>query len=247
MEYFWSEENDIPEGLGFSLFGKEHLMFMAVSILLVFLWVFFYKRAGDKRRTFLIITALLLPALELWKILFLISVNRFGMGHLPLHFCSMAIYLYPAYAMMQKGRIKEVLGDFCCCVLLPAGLAAVIFPDWTMYPIMSFMSISSFIWHTLQTALPLCILFTEEVCADKKSFVYCVIILIIPAGFMYVFDVVFHCNYWFLLYPVPGPLEMIYKTFGTAMYLPALSGMVLLVVFITWILIRKIKQKPFLT
>ncbi len=238
MDYFWSEERDIPEGVGFSLFGSGHLAVLALSAVIIFVWVYLYKRAGKGRRPALIITAFLLPCLELWKILFLIRAGRFDIGHLPLHFCSLAIYLYPLYALTQRKIIKTVLGDFFCCVLLPAGIGALLFPDWTMYPLISFMSISSFVWHTVQIILPLCVLFTEEVCADKKSFLYCVILLIIPAVLVYIFDRVFNCNYWFLLYPVPGPPEMIYDRFGADLYLPALAGMVLLVVFITWGIVR---------
>ncbi len=226
MGYFWYTEADIPAGIGFELFGTAHRTVMLTVLLAVVTVASIYNKVENCRRRILIVVSFLLPVTELLKILFLIKAQKFGIGYLPMHLCSLSIFIYPVYTMLKQGKIKDFAGCFCCCVLLPAAVSAIVFPDWTMYPVISFMSLSSFVWHTLQIILPICLCVSGEVRPGFKDAVKCLIFLCMLAVPVYIFDRVYSCNYWFLLNPVPGPLEMLYSSFGYILYLPALTAFV---------------------
>ena len=243
MDLFWLEETDIPEGSGFVLFGSEHLTAVALAIVFAVAAASVYRRHEKTRKGILAAVSILLPLTEISKIIFLQRTGHFGIGHLPLHLCSLSIILYPLYSIIRPGRIREFLGDFSCLVLLPAGLGAILFPDWTMYPMISFMSLSSFAWHTLQITLPLCICAAGEVHPKLKNVFSCAVFLGMVTVPVYLFDRYFSCNYFFLLWPVPGPLELVYERFGITGYLPALAILVVFIILITYGVIRFTKKK----
>ncbi len=234
VNYFWYEESSLPPGVGFELFGKAHTaVIVLIIVTLTAAALYYYRARSGTRKLFLYAIAVFLPVLELLKIFFLIRKGSFGIGYLPLHLCSLSIYLYPLYVFLKQGRVKLFLGDLCCLILLPAGVGTVLFPDWTMYPLISFMSLSSFVWHTLQIMLPVCILAAGEAKPDFKSALKSILFLAVLAVPVYLFDRYFSCNYWFLLYPVPGPFGLIYTVFGYSLYLPALIITAACIILIT--------------
>lgn len=243
MDLFWLEETDIPDGYGFELFGIGHISVIVMVLSLAMTVALIYRRHNNLRKGILTAVSFLLPLTEIAKIIFLQKAGRFGIGHLPLHLCSLSIIIYPMYMLIRSGKIRDFLGDFSCLVLLPSGLGAILFPDWTMYPIISFMSLSSFAWHTLQITLPLCLCFSGEVSLKRGCILKSIIFLIMVTIPVYLFDRRFSCNYFFLQNPVPGPLEAVYLKFGTTGYLPALGILVVLIIFITYGVIRMITRK----
>ncbi len=240
IEYFWYVESDLPEGIGFDLFGRSHILTLCIVVAVVAGAAFLYRR---KKRTFFIrCIAFFLPVLETVKILYLIGTGHMNIGYLPLHLCSLSIGLYPLFTVLKPGIMKECIGDFCCIVLLPAGLSALLFPDWTMYPIISFMSLTSFLWHTLQIMFPICLLCSQEARPLMKNIWRSLLLFLlfsIPIG---IIDRITTCNYWFLLRPIRGtPLETIYQSAGPRGYLPILGLTAAAVVFITQSVISLIR------
>ncbi|MCR5676118.1 MAG: YwaF family protein [Lachnospiraceae bacterium] len=221
---FWLEERDLPEGSGFQPWGGEHLAVIAVVVLFLAVSLLLYRRPDEKKKkTVLYVVAFLLPALEVWKILMLTVSGCMGIGHLPLHLCSMAIYLYPVSVMTKTPGVRETLTEIGTVTLLPAALGAILFPDWTMYPILNFYSLHAFVWHTLQILFPLLCLLDGRCRPDIRHLWKNTVFLLaggIPIG---MFDRFTGCNYWFLLRPVSGtPLQWLYDLFGKNGYLLSL-------------------------
>ncbi|MCR5650774.1 MAG: YwaF family protein [Lachnospiraceae bacterium] len=243
MDLFWLEETDIPEDAGFTLFGTEHIKAVVPALISAGTLAFIYCRQRKLRKVILAVISILLPLIEISKIIFLQRAGHFGIGHLPLHLCSLSIILYPLYTIIKPGRIRDFLGEFGCLILLPAGIGALLFPDWTMYPVISFMSLSSFAWHTLQITLPLCIIFAGEIDLKPKSILCSTAFLLLVTIPVYLFDRHFSCNYFFLLRPVPGPLETVYEKFGITGYLPALAILVILIILITYTVIHLLSHR----
>lgn len=219
---------------GFQLFGKEHVAMLAIITALTAVVVVMYMRHERIRRRLLLGIAFLLPTMEAVKILLLTYWGQMGLGFLPLHLCSLAIYLYPPVAVMKPGKTRTVIGGFCCTVLLPATIAALLFPDWTMYPILGVMSLLSFAWHTLQLMLPLCLLLSGEIRPRFRDLWKSILMLFLFSIPVYLFDRATGYNYWFLLQPVPEtPLETLYQAFGEKGYLAALAGLAAAVICAT--------------
>ncbi len=225
--YFWLEERDIPSGSGFISWGSAHKTVIIVIVLLIATIILFEKNRNRYGEIILKSIAVSLPLLEILKISVLRFHDRMDIGHLPIHLCSIAIYIYPLIVFTHSEKIREVLSEISMITLLPAAVCAIVFPDWTMYPIINFFSLHSFIWHMLQIIFPLLCLRIGWCKPSIRHIWKNLIFLIIFAGLILIFDHAYNCNYWFLMRPVSGtPLQIIYDRFGTKLYLPALAVIV---------------------
>ena len=94
MEHFWDTVDTIGEGFGFSLFGARHLVTLALYIGFAALSCKLYKAADEKKRAQLRgLFAVLLLADEAFKQIGLQIGGNFNWDYLPLHLCSINIFL----------------------------------------------------------------------------------------------------------------------------------------------------------
>lgn len=241
---FWNEERDLPPDSGFSLFGPEHLVtLILILVFLITIIVLFNKTGTQKRVIIFRIIAVVLPVLEMWKIIMLLSCNRMDKGHLPLHLCSMAIYIYPIIIFTNNERVRETLSEISAITLLPAAVSALLFPDWTMYSILNFYCIHAFIWHSLQVLFPILCIINGWCTPSVRNIWKNSIFLLVCGMIIWLFDRAMSCNYWFLREPVNGtPLEWLYNGFGQYGYLPALFVLATLVNLISYFMFYMIKK-----
>ena len=94
MEHFWDTVDTIGEGFGFSLFGARHLVTLALYIGFAALSCKLYKASDEKKRAQLRgLFAVLLLADEAFKQIGLQIGGNFNWDYLPLHLCSINIYI----------------------------------------------------------------------------------------------------------------------------------------------------------
>ena len=94
MEHFWDTVDTIGKGVGFSLFGQLHLITLALYVGFAVLSCKLYKEADEKKRAGLRkLFALLLLADEAFKQIGLQIGGNFDASYLPLHLCSINIFL----------------------------------------------------------------------------------------------------------------------------------------------------------
>lgn len=234
---FWKEESEIRSGSGYDCFGAEHLTILIAIVLTICLLIAVYRQQETGRRiAWRKIIAVLLPAFEVYRDLVLTLTGNMSIGYLPLHFCSMSIYVFLIQAFSRSGRVQRVMAEISICTLMPAALSALIFPDWTFYPFLNFMSIHSYVWHSMQILYPLMLLTEKGNWPDLRHYwwnvAFCVTVFI-P---VWCFDKAFRCNYFFVNWPVEGtPLQMLYSTFGASGYIPSLFGLVCAVILAVYI------------
>ena len=156
MEYFWRQQDDIPQGLGYQLFGTTHFISVILTLAGVFLLVrIFSKLENERQERWLKAIPLIMLSMELFKDGFLLSVNRFGLGYLPLHICSIGIFIFLLNEFLPWRKAGEILGEIAFIVIMPASFAALLFADWTIYyPVWNFMNLYSYIWHGLLILYP---------------------------------------------------------------------------------------------
>ena len=136
MGYFWKEQDDIPAGMGYPLFGIIHLLSTGITLLLIFCGIkLFLKLEPGKRRRVLKAIPVLMLFMEIFKDCFLIRVHRFGLGFLPLHICSIGIFIFLVREYFPSRSVKEFCGELAYVLIMPASFAALLFPDWTVYPV----------------------------------------------------------------------------------------------------------------
>lgn len=165
VEHFWDTVDTIGEGFGFSLFGARHLVTLALYIGFAALSCKLYKAADGKKRAQLRgLFAVLLLADEAFKQIGLQIGGNFSWDYLPLHLCSINIFLIALYAW----KPSRLLDNFLYFICIPAATAALLFPTWTSLPAVNFMFWHSTSVHILLAAyLPSCCF--RAVISDRAS------------------------------------------------------------------------------
>ena len=134
---YWDE---LPEQGGFSLFGWIHMGWL-VGIVSVCLVVSHRYRRVDAatQDKILKILATASICLESLKDIYLILIGEMGISYLPFEMCGLAIFVELGFAFFHR----EFLGEIMCVISMPGAMAALLFPDWTRYPLFNYMHINS--------------------------------------------------------------------------------------------------------
>ena len=195
-----------PEAAGFGLFSSAHGLYLAVAALSALLLCLFYRHLdGERRRRLRLALASSALALQLLRAVLLIISGNYTIGRLPLHLCAMAVYISFFHALRGGRLVGQFLYAFC----MPGAAAALLFPDWSYYPALHFMTVSSFVLHILVFCYVLMQVSGGDIRPEGKSLPQCLGVMLAIAIPVYVFDVLTNTNYLFLNWPSPAsPLEL---------------------------------------
>ncbi len=236
-EYFWIQQDNIPSGMGYPLFGKTHLTSVAIVLISVILLSCIFLRLQEKvQQRFLKAIPLIMIGLEIFKDCVLLSQDKFGLGYLPLHVCSLGIYVFFLREFLPWKRAKEILGEISFVLIMPSATAGLIFADWTkLYPVLNFFNLQSYVWHGLLVLYPLLLLLRKDINPSVRHIYWVIGFLCIVVPFIYAFDKHFGCNYFFINCPVPGsPLEWFAGFLGNPGYLIGYAGIALIIMLIVY-------------
>lgn len=227
MSKFWLYEDMLSKDMGYRLFGIEHIAIIVLVIFLIIISVYLYNRLSnrDKIKHMLGIASI---CLIIVRIIYCLCIDRMSVYELPLHLCSIAGILSCINACSRKKLINGAL----FCVFLPGLISAIIFPNGNMYPVFSFITIQSFLFHGIT------IIYIIFEYIDEENFMFsrnsissiCTLLCIVPVVAM--LNKVLNTNYLFLRWPSMGsPLELIYKG-NYGLYLIKYSVIVLFIIMI---------------
>lgn len=216
-KYFFTPLSQLPTGVGFELFGREHLCWLMISAAVTaLLCLVCRKERGEHRRRFRRAVGCGVLFFELVKNANLILSGEMSVYFLPLHLCSIAVF----FTFFNSLRPGETVDNFLYSTCMPGALSALLFPDWTMYPAFCLHSLTAFCAHTLLFAYPLMLVFSGEIRPSVKMLPRCFLILLALAAVIYPIDRALNANYMFLLVPSPGsPLEWFAHLLGVPGYL----------------------------
>lgn len=242
MNYFLDTVESISADVGFSLFDSIHvawlLFFLAVTVLNC---IWFCRMDADRRQKWKKAVALLLIADELFKVIMLIIGGRYLAKYLPLHLCSINIFLIVIHAW----KPVKVLNSFLYAVCIPGALAALLFPSWTSLPLQNFMHLHSFTVHILLVMYPVVLTAGGELKPRAKDIPACLFLLIAMAFPIVGINFLLDTNFMFLMYPEEGnPLMWFAQKWGNHLYgFPVLISAILLVMYLPVELIIIVKRK----
>lgn len=219
MKDFWTYETKLPQREEWHLFGKEHILWLLILVGSAALLLLVHRKIGRKHKKetsekgSLLFWCMAWSAL-LWQIAqaaYRIILGVYDIATLPLHICSLASYLVFLYAVTNWKWLGEVL----YFPTLPGAFLAILFPDWTMYPAISFMSIAGFLVHWSIDMTVLLAMLEGKLCPSVRRIWSPILFLTVYAAVLIPFDHHFHVNYGFLNIPSPGsPLIAIADLFG---------------------------------
>lgn len=242
MQYFLETTETIEEGVGFSHYDSLHLIWLAIFVTVTVINCIFYRKlslAGKKRWKKTV--ALLLIADELFKVIMLVIGGRYLPTYLPLHLCSINIFIISIHAW----RPSKLLSGFLYTVGIPGTLAALLFPSWTELPLLNFMHLHSFTVHILLALYPIVLGTAGELKPEVKRLPQYLLLLVGMAIPIYGINLLLDTNFMFLMSASKGnPLYLFEQIWGNHLYgFPVLIVAVLIVMYVPLVIFRKIKSK----
>jgi len=227
FQYFFTYTTDIPKGLGFSLFGKEHLLWLSGILLIgVVFCIWYIKSTTEQRRKLERTLGTLILIFDLYKDVVLFATGKFNTWELPFDLCGLAVFLCFAYAWTKWKPLQEILYFLC----MPGALSALLFPNWTNYPQLNYMNIHSFVIHGLLVIFPLMQIIGGTVRPTIKKYyrVWVFLALLVPLE-LYL-NAKLGTNFLFLRLPSKGsPLVPLYEITGKHFYYLGLAVLVICV------------------
>ena len=216
MRYWFDTSGTIARGLGFSLFDAEHLFWLALTVFFLTAVCRYYRASELRRRTRLRHTmAAAIVANEIFKTAMLVLGGNWEPEYLPLHLCSVNVFLV-AYHAWKPGKL---LDNFLYAVCVPGAAAALLFPSWNKLPPINFMYLHSFTIHILLVLYPLLLVTTGQAQTDLKSALKGVGLLVVMAIPVYGLNLLWGTNFMFLMEPDSGnPLELFEELLGSHLW-----------------------------
>ena len=213
MEYFLDTVKTIPKGLGFEHFDLCHILWLLLFALCIAVFGTFYRRWDEKkRRIFRIVLAALIVGNEIFKQVCLQVGGNFTVNYLPLHLCSINIFLVAAHAI----KPTKTLDNFLYAICIPAALLALFFPTWTKLPLLNFNHLHSFTIHIMLALYPIVLTIGGDIRPKLREIPKSLLLL---AGFAIValgVNLALDTNYMYLMRAPKGtPLVWFQNTFGT--------------------------------
>ena len=223
--------------VGFTLFGFFHIATLVFSVFLILAVCHIYKGLKSAKRLKMIrVIASIIVIMELvQQFSFPILHGMVVIEYLPFQLCGLMIIVITIYAI-SPDRFGETAGEILYALGLAGFAAALIFPNWTMYPIMNFYNLKSFFIHGLQMAFVLMLVVSGEIRPSPKKIKRPVLFLAIVVPPIYIFNLIAGTNFMFVNAGSPGsPLEVLVDTFGNPGFLIPYAGLVVLVLFLMYL------------
>lgn len=179
----------------------RHLVTLALYIGFAALSCKLYKAADEKKRAQLRgLFAVLLLADEAFKQIGLQIGGNFNWDYLPLHLCSINIFLIALYAW----KPSRLLDNFLYFICIPAATAALLFPTWTSLPAANFMFWHSTSVHILLAAYPIMLFSGGDIRPSVRYMGKCFLLLLAMAVPIYCVNLLLDTNFMFLMYAPDG-------------------------------------------
>ena len=241
-----------PEGY----LSPQHLIFVSCLILAMFalaIWLGLRNRGRSEREKnlTLMITAILMDAVEIFKIAVMLYRSddpTSWQNHLPLFLCSIQLITIPL-AAFTKGRLREAALDF---VLIFGLLGAILGTvgagqNYNAYPVLSLDNVASGLTHCISGFAALYIGLSGLASMKKRNVWITFTILgafCIPA---YLCNITMGTNYMFLMQGDGTPYDILYNLVGGSPVLYPIGVVAMFLIYIAafygiFFLIQKKKE-----
>ena len=194
------------------------------------------NKSGSQKNVVLVVAAILINLLEIFKIVVMClrSDDPWGwLYELPLFLCSIMLIALPL-AAFSKGRIKEASLDF---VFIFGVLGAVLGTygagnNYSCYPVLSMDNVISGITHMISGFSSLYIGITGMASMKKKNVPITIAVLMGFVGAAALANRILDYNYMFLVRPDATPYELLYSLVGGSSVLYSIGVVLLFLLYI---------------
>lgn len=242
MQYLLDTTDTIPAGVGFPMYGTTHLIWLGLSLVFLVGSCILYRRLRSTRKDMMrLVFAGLLIADEVFKYIILTVGDRWLADYLPLHLCSVNIFLIAIHAV----RPSKLLDNFLYTVCIPGAAAALLFPSWASLPFPNLMHIHSFTVHALLVTYPIMLTAAGEIRPSARYVPKCIGLMVLLGIPGLIVNILCGSNFMFLNYAEPGnPLYVFEQLWGNHLLgLPILIAAVVVVMHGPRLVLKGIVQR----
>ena len=158
------------------LYGWFHILFLVITVVATVLLCRFFKEGTEKQvRTILLVTALAVMILEVYKQInytFSFDGNVITADYqwyaFPWQFCSTPMYVGLAAALWKKGKIHDSLCAYLASFALFAGIGVMVYPETVFIETIG-INIQTMICHGSMISIGVYLLYTGYVKAEHKT------------------------------------------------------------------------------
>lgn len=214
MKLFYTAQEKIPDGYGFSLFHGIHFFILLCILGMTWIFAVWYQKSRRKKqwRWGIVITMLLL---EVVKDAVLLETGQFLLRYLPFDLCGLSIFFCLAYAW----KPNLYWGTLLYSLSLPGTVLALLFPNWNRLPVWNLFCMIGFILHGLLLVFPVMLLRAGELRPKIKQLPMGFFTLVICSVIVYGFNCLWGTNFFFLSKPSKNsPLIWFANWFGDSYY-----------------------------
>ncbi len=241
MQYFLDTADTIGPGHGFAHFDGYHcLWFALLAVCAVVISIQYQKSSPAGRQKWRRGMAIAILLDEVWKMFWLAVGGNYTLEFLPLHLCSINIFIIAWHAW----RPNKTLDNYLYGVCIPGAVAAMLFPTWSVLPALNFMHLHSFTIHMMLIIYPIMQVVGGDIRPEVRQLPKCVLFTALMAVPVYLFNLVFDTNFMFLMYAEEGnPLLIFENLFGSHLIgIPVLGGLFLAVMYGILYLCRRLAK-----
>lgn len=227
-----------PEGY----LSWQHILFVSLLMatmvaLAVFLGLHLKNKEDKSKNKVLIVSAIAIDAIELFKIVLLCFRSNDPLSwlyNLPLFLCSIQLITIPL-AAFSKGRIKEAALDFVMIFGILGAILGTIGAgqNYSCYPVLSFDNVVSGITHSISGFASLYIMFAGLASMKRRNIGITFAILFGFGIAAYITNHLIDYNYMFLVRGDGTPYDILYNLVGGNQILYPISVMLLFVLYIS--------------
>ena len=186
-----------PGPYGFNL---ERILLVLLCIFLLVFIPIKLKNKGKTTKKVLIFFWLFAVSIDLVKYIFYnayVVVNNLGFDktELPLWTCSIYLFVMPLSILCKNGRVKSACDGFICSISMIGGFINFLFPSESLF---SFLGLHTFVYHFILLITPIIMLVSGYYKPKFKDFLGAVLIFIIYAIPVFIFDNIFNQDYMFI-------------------------------------------------
>lgn len=158
------------------LYGWFHILFLVITVVATVLLCRFFKEGTEKQvRTILLVTALAVMILEVYKQInytFSFDGNVITAAYqwyaFPWQFCSTPMYVGLAAALWKKGKVHDCLCAYLASFALFAGVCVMIYPESVFIETIG-INVQTMICHGSMITIGVYLLYTGYVKAEHKT------------------------------------------------------------------------------
>lgn len=227
MAQLFCYPDNLTSTCGFPLFGTFHLTMLMLILVLCLESGRLLRRYPRLPRRLSRYMALS----EIVRLLILAGIGHLTVDVLPLHLCSLAVWLCVVYAVRPIRWVGQTLYTLC----LPGAIAALLFPDWTVYPPYSYFCLHAFAIHTAAVLFILLQLHSGSIQPAWRLMYQPVLFLTVLVPILLCFNRLFRTNYLFLSEPSRGSPLIFLSNLPLGYRTSYLLALVCLIALMLWI------------